>query len=1228
MENQSDNIKNSNEKIETEPVKKPFVHLHLHTEYSLLDGAVPLDKLFSACEKLNMPAVAVTDHGNMFGAVALYEKAVAFTDKDADPVDFSKEQRQFKIKPIFGCEFYVDSDLHKKESENGRIPKFHHLVLLAKDYDGYENLVKLNSIAYVDGFYFKPRIDYKTLKSHTKGLVCLSACLAGGVPQALLREDYAAAKELALSLKSMFAPGDFYIEIQDHNIEDQKRINPDLIRLSRDIGVKLVATNDVHYLRRQDAEMQKVLQCISFRRTISDTLGNGGGDDYFPTDEFYLKSREEMARQFKYIEEALDNTLEVAAKCNLHLKFKMPLLPNYVPPEKKTPAQYLREMTFAGLQRKYKNMTPEITARAEYELGVIEKSGFVEYFLIVWDFIHYAESIGIPVGPGRGSGVGSIVAYAIGITKVDPLKYSLLFERFLNAERVSMPDFDIDFCFERRGEVIDYVIKKYGEARVAQIVTFGTLASKAAIKDVGRVYSMPYGEVDKISKLIPFSAAKVPLDKYVGVHQYKEGEEKKKREEEHLIIGDMKRMYDEDPQVHRLLDMAMAIEGMPRQTSTHAAGVVICKDDIANYVPLQRNGEDITTQYDMIEVEKLGLLKMDFLGLRTLTDIKKAVDYVKEIHGVSLDFYNMEYDDPKVYELISSGDTHAVFQLESAGMKKFMARLQPTSLEDVIAGISLFRPGPMDSIPAYIANKKNPAGIVYGHPILKPILEVTYGCIVYQEQVMQIVREMGGYSMGRADIVRRVMSKKKEKEMDKEREIFINGLTEKGKIVVEGAVRRGVPPEVASKVFDEMASFARYAFNKSHAAAYAYLAYQTAYLKCYYEVEFITAVLNNRISNIDELRNYLIYLKDHNVGICPPDINKSRVMFTVEDGKVRIGLGAIKNAGIKAIEYIIAERERGGEFKNLEDFIDRTSDGALNKKLMESLILSGAFDCFKHNRSVFMQVFEGIMDRAAKDKQARLKGQFSMFDSFGISAPIAAVYPKADEFPLNVKLKNERDVLGVYVSGHPLDEYRPEGMNFNFDSSMVSGGEGNEDGNMPAQLPSGIADEAQVRCGGILSDIRRHIVKNTGKEIGFARLEDLYGVTDLMFSGFKYEQYKNIITEDMPVIITGKLSLKDGEKPLIRVDSLIHWEKKKAAAPLHAPRMVCVAFSFLEKGAGLEEFVSKIQDILSGYPGKDKAYIKNTDDGKGSELPIRTEVSDALISELYGIAGSGSVLVK
>ncbi|MDR1092547.1 MAG: DNA polymerase III subunit alpha, partial [Clostridiales bacterium] len=777
---------------------RPFVHLHLHTEYSLLDGAVRLDKLFSACAESGMPAVAVTDHGNMFAALKFFEAANKHNEKHPE----------HKVKPIFGCEFYVDKDLRVKETPDGRMPKFHHLVLLAKNYKGYENLVKLNSVAYVDGYYYKPRIDYALLKDHAEGLICLTACIAGGIPRLLAAGDSIGAKTLALDLKNAFAPGDFYIELQDHNIPAQREILSQLVMLAQEIDAPLVATNDVHYLRKEDAETQKVLMAIAFKRSFSDMGDDGGDDGYFPTEEFYLKSGDEMAEKFAFAAESIDNTLIIADKCNVEMRYKQPLLPGYAPPDGKSPYDYLRELTELGLAKKYRDArengprAAEIRARADYELGIIAKQGFLEYYLIVWDFIHKAEEMGIPVGPGRGSGVGSIVAYAIGITKVDPLKYNLLFERFLNSERVSMPDFDIDFCYERRGEVIEYVIEKYGAPRVAQIVTFGTLAARAAIKDVGRVYGVMYSETDRISKLIPFTPKPDPLRKYLDA------------------IPDLRQAYDADPQNKKVLDMAMAIEGMPRQTSMHAAGVVICKDDIDKFVPLQRNGEDVTTQFDMIEVERVGLLKMDFLGLRTLTDVKKAVDYVYENRGVKIDFYDMEYDDPAVYELIGDGDTAAVFQVESAGMKRFMAQLQPTNLEDIIAGIALFRPGPMDSIPTYIANKKNPAGIAYKHEILRPILDVTYGCIVYQEQVMQIVREMGGYSLGRADIVRRLMSKKKASEMKKEREIFVHGLTGKdGKPEVEGAVARGIPESVALEVFGEMESFAQYAFNKSHAAA-------------------------------------------------------------------------------------------------------------------------------------------------------------------------------------------------------------------------------------------------------------------------------------------------------------------------------------------------------------------------------------------------------------------------
>ncbi|GHV02554.1 DNA-directed DNA polymerase [Clostridia bacterium] len=1199
---------------------RPFVHLHLHTEYSLLDGAVRLDKLFSACAEAGMPAVALTDHGNMFAALKFFEAAGKHNEKS-----------EHKVKPIFGCEFYVDRDLHIKESQDGRIPKFHHLVLLAKNYKGYENLIKLNSVAYVDGYYYKPRIDYALLAGHTEGLICLTACIAGGVPRALLAGDYEGAKSLALELKSRFEPGDFYIELQDHGIRAQKELLSQLTMLAQEIGAPLVATNDVHYLRKADAETQKVLMAIAFKRSLSETEESGGDDSYFPTEEFYLKDGDEMAELFGFVPDALDNTLQIAEKCDVEMKYKQPLLPGYTPPDGLTPFQYLQKLTEEGLAKKYcadleagGERAAEIRTRADYELSIVAKQGFLEYYLIVWDFIHYAESIGISVGPGRGSGVGSIIAYAIGITKVDPLKYNLLFERFLNAERVSMPDFDIDFCFERRGEVIDYVIRTYGGPRVAQIVTFGTLAAKAAIKDVGRVYGMPYSETDRIGKLIPFTPKPVPLHKYLD------------------MIPELRQAYESDPQNRKLLDMAIAIEGMPRQTSMHAAGVVICKDDIDKFVPLQRNGEDVTTQFDMIEVEKVGLLKMDFLGLRTLTDVRKALEYVRENTGTEIDFYNMEYDDPAVYALIGGGNTDAVFQVESAGMKRFMAQLQPDNLEDIIAGIALFRPGPMDSIPTYIANKKNPAGIVYKHEILRPILDVTYGCIVYQEQVMQIVREMGGYSLGRADIVRRLMSKKKASEMKKEREIFVHGLIGKdGKTEVEGAVARGIPEDVALEVFGEMESFAQYAFNKSHAAAYAYLTYQTAYLKCHHEAEFLAAVLNNRIDKIEEIGKYLAYLKEKGMPIYPPDINASRAQFSVENGGVRVGLAALKNVGGKVIDLIVQERETNGPFQDFPDFIGRMDDSALNKKFLESLILSGSFDRFGKPRSVLMAVFERLVARTQADREARQKGQFSMFDLFG-DAPAEEEYPALPELPLKEKLKAEREVLGIYISGHPLDEYRAELSAFTFNTSMIedAGAEG-------ADGQQSDYNDKPVRCGGVLTEFRRVVSKKSGREVGIGRLEDLYGFIEVMFSGFKYDQYKNQIQVDTAVALSGTLSQREeGDRPILRVDNMEFLRKKEESAGSR-PRgagghgdgsgnsgnvagAICFKYSFRNKEAdgGNDQFLSEVQDVLAHYPGPCKVYLKNEDDDKTYPLDYGVKICNALLNELYTIFEPDAVLVK
>ena len=1157
---------------------KPFVHLHLHTEYSLLDGAARIDKLFNLCREKNMPAVAITDHGVMYGVVEFFTKA-----------------KESGVKPIIGCELYVCENMRDKVSRQ----ELDHIVLLAKDYEGYRNLVKLDSLAFVEGFYYRPRIDLELLRKHSKGLVCLSACLAGGVPRLLTSGDYQAAKNLALRYKELFAEGDYYIELQDHGLKEQKYINPLLEKLAREIGVKTAATNDVHYLNREDAEMHDVLLCVQTGKTLDDPSRMR-----FETDQFYLKDYEEMRKVFPDNIEALENTLEIAEKCNVEIQFKMPLIPNYVPENNMTPRQFLRELTEEGLKRRYEAITPEIRQRAEYELEVIDSMGFNEYYLIVWDFINYAKSKGIPVGPGRGSGVGSIVAYSIGITNVEPLRFHLLFERFLNPERKSMPDFDIDFCFEGRGEVIDYVVKKYGEDKVAQIVTFGTMAAKAAVKAVARVYRIPYAEVDKVTKLMP--GGKISLKKVFGLET---------AGEEDVFIPELAQLYENDPNIKRCVDMAVKIEGMPRNTSMHAAGVVICKETISDYVPLQRNGADITTQFTMVEVEHLGLLKMDFLGLRTLTDIKKAVDYVYQNKGVRLDFDKMGFEDRGVYELISEADTDAVFQLESAGMKRFMRELKPTCLEDIIAGISLYRPGPMDSIPRYIEGKNNPGSVTYKHEKLKNYLDVTYGCIVYQEQVMQITQALAGFSLGQADIVRRAMGKKKIEEMKRQRDIFVYG-SEDGS--VEGAVRRGVPESVAIEIFDEMEGFAKYAFNKSHAAAYAVLAYQTAYLKRYHRVEFITAVLNNRITSIDEITKYINYAEKRGIKVFQPDVNRSQVFFSVEDGGIRFGLAAIKNCGENAVRMIVNERERGGPFKGLTDFLERIDLSLINKRLLESFILGGAFDCFGARRSQLMEGYDIILERIAADRKRTSSGQFSLFDTLlgGDAGPKDTFYD-IPEFPAKQKLFSERDMLGVYITGHPLDEYREMFERVNFDTSMLAQLTEPEDEESGIQLYE--YNDKPVRMAGMLSEIRKIITKS-GKEMAVAKLEDLYGTVELILFSKSYIKCRESLTEDNVVFVSGKLSVREDEPPKVMVDSIEPYiERVDEARPKKNGGKLYIKLS--------AEKLNDVNEILCGYPGYCSVIAKIEGEIMQFEN-IKVDYNEGLRLELVSILGEENVIYK
>ena len=1096
-----------------------FVHLHVHTEYSLLDGAAKIKDLVAKASNCGAKAVAITDHGNMYGVLTFYNACLAK-----------------KIKPIIGCEFYICNNLNKKVNKDDMA----HLVLIAKNDKGYHNLLKLNSIAYVDGFYYKPRIDYDVLEKHSEGLICLSGCLAGHIPQFILQGRKDEAEALALKLKNMFEAGDFYLEIQDHKIPEQREANIGLLQIGEKLGIKLVATNDVHYIEKADAEMQDILMCVQMAKTIYDP-----DRMKFSTDEFYLKTRKEMEEALAGFEDALDNTLEIADKCEVIIKSKahgdipgidekyvLPANQNFIPvykPENGMEAyEFLRHITYEGLKKKYKELTPEITERVETELTLINELGFVEYFLIVWDYIKWADDNNISVGPGRGSGAGSVVAYAINIIRMDPMKHDLIFERFIHRERVSMPDFDVDFSDDRRGDVIEYAKQKYGEANVSMIVTFGTMAAKNAIRDVARVLGMPYSEADKITKEIPL---KTPEGVKAPVLRYYFGQTGKP-ENEKFILPSLKNLYDSDELAKKVIDMAMKLEGFPRNTSTHASGVLIAPDRIDNFVPLSRNGEDITTQCDMVELESLGLLKMDFLGLRTLTDIDKAVKYIKQNHGVEINFDDFEYDDPKVYDIMGTGNTDAIFQLESGGMKKFFKELKPTGMEDIIAGIALYRPGPMDSIPKYLHNKQNPDKIVYAHPLLENILNVTYGCIVYQEQVMKVFQVLAGYSLGQADNVRRIMGKKKVDQMPLEREKFIFGVNDpSGKKDIPGCLKRGVPQNVAEEVFAEMASFASYAFNKSHAAGYAYLTYQTAYLKCYYEVEFLAAVLNNRITNLDEIKKYVTHARQEKIEVLPPDINKSATYFSVENGKIRFGIGALKNVGLYVVDSIIEERERGGEFKSFEDFIKRGTNQALNKKCLDSLILSGAFDGFGHTRASLMSCYQNLVDRIMKDRKSRESGQFSLFDD-ETTVSDNFQYPDIKEYNKETKLKFEKDIMGVYISGHPLNDYIDKYKSFTLTSEQLHPEMASDEyaGEMAEYL---IEDGTPVICGGILISVKKHITKKGKQEMAMVTLEDIYGTIDILVFPKVFSIIKDKLVEDSLVTIVGKVSIRENEATVV-----------------------------------------------------------------------------------------------
>ena len=1089
-----------------------FTHLHLHTEYSLLDGACRIPKLVERIKALGMTSCAITDHGVMYGCI-----------------DFYSAMKDAGIKPIIGCEVYVCRDRLDKSAANR---EYSHLILLCENNTGYQNLMKLVSEGFLTGYYYRPRIDYNLIRQHSEGLICLSACLSGDLPKLLLQGRYDDAEAYVREMQDIFGEKNFYVEIMDHGIREEKIVMPRLISLAREMNVPLVATNDCHYLEEKDADAQEVLLCIQTGKTLDDA-----NRMRMDTRQLYVKSENEMRTLFAACPDAVDRTQEIADRCNVEFEFGVTRLPHYPVPEGETALSMLTRLTHEGLRERYPDAkeTDEPWQRLNYELNVISSMGYVDYFLIVWDFIRYAKSQGIMVGPGRGSGAGSIVAYSLGITMLDPLKYQLLFERFLNPERVTMPDIDVDFCYERRQEVIDYVARKYGADHVSQIITFGTLQAKGCIRDVGRVLGMSYQDTDAVAKAIPFDLG-MTLEKALTLSPL------------------LKTMYDEQPEVHRLIDTAMTLEGMPRHASTHAAGVLITGKPVMEYVPLQRNDEVITTQYPMGTIERLGLLKMDFLGLRTLTVIRDTLDMLRE-QGIDMKPEDIPRDDPAVYEMISAGDTDGVFQLEGGGMRTFLTNMKPTCFEDIIAAISLYRPGPMESIPRYIQGKQNPSSIHYETEKLRPILDVTYGCMVYQEQVMQIVRDLAGYSYGRSDLVRRAMAKKKHKVMAQEREYFIHGkLNDDGTIDVPGCVRNGVPEEVASHLYDEMTAFASYAFNKSHAAAYAVVCIETAWLKRYHPVPFMAAILNSVYGNPAKIAAYIQYCRSRGIAILPPDVNRSQWKFTVAkapDGQLGIlfGLGAVKTVGQGAVDAIIRERKHGA-YRDIFDFCRRIDTSECNKRVVESLIKAGAFDGMGGNRPQLMAVFESAMDANSSLRKQTVDGQISLFDMAFGGAPLVQenhTLPNLPDYPLRQRLALEKEIAGVYITGHPLDDYRDVLGKLPFSTADLDGLEERED--------RGLSLDGQiVDMGGILTEVKGKATKK-GAYMGFITLEDLTGQIECLVFPKVYERYQGMMAVDDLVVLHGRLSIREEEAPKLLVEKLIpleawHPEESAPAAPM------------------------------------------------------------------------------
>ena len=1146
-----------------------FAHLHVHTEYSLLDGSNKIHEYVARVKELGMNSAAITDHGVMFGCI-----------------DFYRAAKAAGIKPILGCEVYVAPgsrfDREAGQTEN----RYYHLVLLAENNQGYQNLMKIVSKAFIDGFYYKPRVDLELLEEYHEGIIALSACLAGEVAKNLTRGFYEEAKKAALRYQEIFGERNFFLEMQDHGIPEQQRVNQQLLRMHQETGIELVVTNDVHYTYETDVEAHDILLCVQTGKRLQDEdrMRYEGG-------QYYVKSPEEMLKLFPYIPEALENTQKIADRCDVEIEFGVTKLPKFDVPAPYTSWEYLNKLCYDGLKERYTENLDELGKRLEYELGVIQKMGYVDYFLIVWDFIRFARDHDIMVGPGRGSAAGSLVSYTLGITKLDPIKYDLLFERFLNPERVSMPDIDVDFCFERRQEVIDYVVEKYGKDRVVQIVTFGTMAARGVIRDVGRVMDLPYAQCDSIAKMIP-TELNITIDKALKMNP------------------ELRTLYETDETVKKLIDMSRRLEGLPRHTSMHAAGVVISQKSVDEYVPLSRASDgSIVTQFTMTTLEELGLLKMDFLGLRTLTVIQNAVKLAEQNQGVKLDIDHINYEDKKVYEMLGAGKTDGVFQLESGGMTSFMKELKPESLEDVIAGISLYRPGPMDFIPQYIKGKNNADSITYDCPELEPILKPTYGCIVYQEQVMQIVRSLGGYTLGRSDLLRRAMSKKKAAVMEKERQNFVYGNAEEG---VPGCVNRGIPEQIANKIYDEMIDFAKYAFNKSHAAAYALVAYQTAYLKYYFPVEFMAALMTSVIDNPSKVAEYILSSRKMGIAILPPDINRGYSSFSVDGKSIRYGLSAIKGVGKPVIAAIVAEREERGLFKNLRDFIERMSGREVNKKTIENLIKAGAMDELPGNRRQKMMVYVQIVDSIAQEKKNTMAGQMSLFDlvseeeksAFEIRMPNVTEYTKED------RLAFEKEVLGIYISGHPLEEYE-ERWRKNI-SAVTTDFLPDEETGTPA-----VHEGAKEIVGGMITAKTIKYTK-TNKVMAFLTLEDLVGTVEIVVFPRDYEKNVQFMNVDEKVFIQGRVAAEDDKASKLICESMYSFDE--------VPRELW--FQFENK----EEFLAKEQELyedLRDSDGKDSVviFIKSPKAIKRLGPSRNIKIHPQLLSKLYEKYGQQNVKV-